>query len=133
MIPAAILTRIWWALGYFFVVAAVFTCLVPGRDLPSAFEINDKVSHGVGHALLAIWFAGLVQRRYWWKIFAGLLALGIAIEFAQYCMDAGREGDPVDVLANSCGALSGLLLAFAGLARWPEWAAWLLGQRRATR
>ena len=96
------------------------------------FELNDKVSHLVGHGSLALYFAGLVPRRGWWKIFVFLLLFGIAIEFAQYYMHAGRDGDPRDVIANSLGAAFGLLLARCGLARWPEFAAWLLG-RRTTR
>jgi glycopeptide antibiotics resistance protein len=71
-----------------------------------------------------------VARRSWWKIFLFLLLLGAAIEVAQYLMHAGREGDPRDVVANSLGALSGLVAGRLGLARWPELAAWLLVRRR---
>ena len=56
----------------------------------------------------------------WWKIFVFLLLLGAGIEFAQYFMHVGREGDVRDVLANVAGAALGLLLARLGLARWPE-------------
>lgn len=127
-----ILTRVWWGLGFVLVALAVVICLVPGQELPQAFEWNDKLSHIVGHGSLAAWFAGLVPRRSWWKVFVALLALGIAIEFAQYFMHQGRAGDPRDVVANASGELLGLLLARLGLSHWPEWAAWLLGQRRAT-
>jgi glycopeptide antibiotics resistance protein len=72
-----------------------------------------------------------VPRRGWWKIFVFLLLFGISIEFAQYYMRAGRDGDPRDVIANSLGAVLGLLLGRIGLARWPELAAWLLGRRTA--
>jgi VanZ family protein len=123
------LQRLWWALGVLLVAAAVVICLVPGTELPEAVEWNDKVSHGAGHCLMAVYFAGLVPRRAWWKIFVFLLLFGISIEIAQYYMHAGREGDPRDVLANSAGALFGLALGRLGLARWPELAAWLLGRR----
>ena len=66
-----------------------------------------------------VYFTGLVPRRGWWKIFVFLLLLGVAIEFAQYYMHAGRDGDPRDVVANCAGAALGLLLARLGLARWP--------------
>jgi VanZ family protein len=108
----------------------MIVCLVPGRELPAAFEWNDKASHLVGHGLLALYFSGLVERRSWWKIFLFFLAFGAAIEVAQYSMNAGREGDPRDVVANSIGALLGLLVGRLGAARWPELAAWLLGRRR---
>ena len=131
MISAAALKRAWWGIGFFLIAAALVICLVPGQEIPSSFEFNDKISHMVGHGALAAWFAGLVPRRSWWKIFAALLVFGICIEFAQYYMQVGRDGDPRDVVANSCGALIGLGLSWLGLSRWPDWAAWLLGQRRA--
>jgi VanZ family protein len=123
------LQRFWWAFGVLIVIAAILICLVPGQELPLAFEWNDKLSHVVGHGAMAAYFAGLVPRRGWWKIFVFLLLLGISIEFLQYFMHEGREGDPRDVLANACGAAFGLLLARLGLSRWPEFAAWLLGRR----
>ena len=125
------LQRLWWTLGIVLVIAAILICLMPMPDLAAPLEWNDKVSHLAGHGMLALYFSGLVPRRSWWKIFVFLLLMGVAIEFAQYYMHAGREGDPRDVLANSAGALLGLALGRLGLARWPELAAWLLG-RRAT-
>jgi len=125
------LARVWWTLGVLLVIAAVIVCLVPSAEMPHEFELNDKFSHMIGHGALALYFAGLVPRRSWWKIFVFLLLFGIAIEFAQYYMHAGRDGDPRDVIANSLGAVLGLLLGRIGLARWPELAAWLLGRRTA--
>ncbi len=70
-------------------------------SIPGAFEVSDKFSHLAGHGALALYFAGLVPRSRWWKIFAFLLLFGAGIEFAQYAMQVGREGDPRDVVANS--------------------------------
>jgi len=122
------LRRFWWALGVIIVVAAVIVCLVPGQELPKAFEYNDKVSHITGHGLMAIYFSGLVARRSWWKIFVFLLLLGTAIEIAQYSMHAGREGDWRDVVANSLGAVVGLAVGWIGLARWPQVIERILGR-----
>jgi VanZ family protein len=123
------LTRAWWALGALLVVAAAVVCLIPPNEMPKEFELSDKVSHLVGHGALALYFSGLVPRRGWWKIFVFLVLFGITMEFAQYYMQAGREGDPRDVIANSLGAALGLLVGWFGLARWPDLAAWLLGRR----
>jgi len=112
------------------VLAAIVVCLVPGHELPAGFDMNDKLGHLIGHGTLALYFTGLVPRRSWWKILLFLLLLGSVIEFAQYLMQVGRNGDPRDVLANAIGAVLGLLLGWIGLARWPEAAAWLLGRRR---
>ena len=125
------LQRVWWSLGVVLLVAAIWVCLMPVNRVVSAFEWSDKTSHLLGHGILALYFTGIVARKAWWKIFAGLLVMGIGIEFAQYYMQVGREGDPRDVLANSTGAALGLLAGWLGLSRWPELAAWLLG-RRAT-
>ena len=111
-------------------LAALVVCLVPFHSVPGAFKISDKLSHLVGHGGLALYFAGLVPRQRWWKIFAFLLLFGIAVEFAQYAMQVGREGELRDVIANCIGAAFGLLLARLGLERWPEIAERLLGQRR---
>jgi VanZ family protein len=122
------LTRVWWSLGSVIVLAALVICLLPGHDLP---DVNDKVSHVIGHALLAVYFAGLVPRVRWWKVFVFLLVFGVCVEFAQHHMHLGRHGDPRDVLGNCTGALLGLLAARLGLDRWPEFMAGLLGRRAA--
>jgi VanZ family protein len=121
--------KFWWGLGLLLVGTAVYFCLVPMQELPGAFDLNDKVNHVLGHAVMALYFSGLVARRSWWKIFVFLLLLGVAIEFAQHYMHLGRQGDARDVVANSLGAGVGLLLGFLGLARWPQWAGRLVGQK----
>jgi glycopeptide antibiotics resistance protein len=125
------LQRVWWAFGAVLVVAAVFVCLAPVPEMPDTFDWGDKTFHMIGHGMLALYFAGLVPRRGWWRIFVCLLLGGIGIEFAQYYMQVGRNGDPRDVLANAAGAILGLGAARLGLSRWPDLAAWLLGQRAA--
>jgi VanZ family protein len=127
------LGRVWWALGFVLVLVAAIVCLVPMDHEQNSFEMNDKVSHLAGHGALAAYFAGLVPRARWWRIFALLLLFGITIEFLQYSMQVGREGDIRDVAANSVGAMLGLVAARLGLARWPELAGWLLGRRSEAR
>jgi VanZ family protein len=124
------LQRVCWILGFVLVGFVVIVCLLPGDKLPGT-PFNDKFNHFIAHFALAAWFAGLMARRRWWKIFAGLLLLGIGIEIAQDLMHEGREADARDVLANSIGAIAGLVAAWFGLARWPELVAWLLGRRAA--
>jgi VanZ family protein len=123
---------LWWRLGFLLVGVAVLVCLVPGHDIPGSFELNDKLSHLIGHGAMAAYFSGLVQRRSWWKIFLFLLVLGAAIELAQHSMHLGRDGDARDMVANSCGAFLGLVLGWLGLSRWPQWADRLLGRRVAS-
>ena len=122
--------RGWWIFGFVLVLLALIVCLVPARQIPREFEVSDKLSHLIGHGALALYFAGLVPRARWWKIFVFLLLFGAGIEFAQYAMQVGREGDPRDVIFNGMGAGLGLVLARLGLERWPEFFARLSGQRR---
>jgi VanZ family protein len=125
------LRNVLWALGFALVVAAIYVCLLPFDDVPQPFHLTDKANHVIGHAALAVYFTGLVERRSWWKIFAGLLLMGVGIELAQNFMHMGRVADVRDVLANCLGAALGLLLGWIGLARWTQWAAILLGRRPA--
>jgi VanZ family protein len=119
------LARLEWTFGIVLLVAATVACLVPGHDLPASFELNDKISHMIGHGALAAYFTGLIPRSRWWAIFVLLMLFGIVIEFAQYAMHVGRNGDPRDLIANGVGIALGLLLGLLGVARWPELVAWV--------
>jgi VanZ family protein len=123
------LERIEWAFGTFLVLAATVVCLVPLREMPAAFDLNDKVAHMIGHGGLAAYFTGLVPRRRWWNIFVLLMIFGIGIELAQHYMQLGRNGDPRDLIANLIGVSAGLLAGLLGIARWPELLAWLVRWR----
>jgi VanZ family protein len=124
------LQRFLWVLGFALIGFVVFVCLLPGDKLPGT-PFNDKFNHFIAHFALAAWFAGLMPRQRWWKIFAALLLLGIGIEIAQALMHEGREADARDVIANAIGALAGLVASWLGLARWPDLVTWLLGKRAA--
>lgn len=124
--------RGWWILGVLLVAAASVACLMPMPHVQSSYHFSDKIAHIVGHAALAGYFSGLVERRRWWKIFAFLLVFGVLVELAQSAMNLGRDGDARDVIVNVVGALLGLLLGYVGLSRWPSWAAWLFGRRSAS-
>ena len=124
------LVRIEWIGGVVLMLAATVVCLVPGHELPASFELNDKVSHMIGHGALAAYFTGLVARRGWWKIFVYLMIFGAVIEVAQHYMQVGRNGDPRDLLANFVGVSLGLLSGWLGVSRWPDLLSWMLGRPR---
>jgi hypothetical protein len=125
------LVRMEWIVGIVLLIAATVVCLVPGHDLPSWFELNDKVSHVIGNGALAAYFAGLVPRREWWKVALFLLIFGAAIEVAQHYMQVGRNGDARDLPADAIGIALGLLAALLGLSRWPDLVAWVFRRREA--
>jgi VanZ family protein len=80
----------------------------------------DKVQHFSTYMVLAVWFTGLYPRRQWWKIIVGLLGLGLAMEIGQYLMQAGRMGDPYDMVANTAGVAAGVLLALLLTGGWAQ-------------
>ena len=83
----------------------------------SWFENADKWLHALTFLGLSLWFAGLFARPAWWRVAAGLMLFGIAIEGCQL-MIGYRMADWVDIGANTLGILLGLALAGAGLGGW---------------
>src|SRR5690606_3451787 len=87
----------WLALWWLAVVLVFVACLVPAPELPSVPRGFDKLEYFLAFFLLA---ASAVQlyatRRALWYAALGLLALGIAIELAQYAFTASRSMDPRD-------------------------------------
>ncbi|MDH4105648.1 MAG: VanZ family protein [Gammaproteobacteria bacterium] len=80
----------------------------------------DKVEHFLTYMFLAVWFTGLFVRPHWWRIVAGLLALGLAMEIGQYLMHAGRMADPLDMAANTAGVAAGVGLALLLTGAWAQ-------------
>jgi hypothetical protein len=108
---------VWLGLGWLFVALAILVSLVPGKDLPEV-HMNDKWQHSLGYTLLTLWFAGIYSKASYWKVAAGFLAMGVAIEVAQGLMPYGREMDIFDGGANALGIAVGLLVALVGFGRW---------------
>ena len=100
-------------------------CLQPdfGPSTPAGF---DKLEHLAAYVLLALWFTGLVARRRYWAVAAGLLALGFLIEVLQWVMNLGRSAEALDMLANTLGVGVGITLALLATGGWaPRLESWL--------
>jgi VanZ family protein len=110
--------RLWlglWALAIATVVVLSLTP-PPAMAVPRNF---DKVEHFLGYGLLSAGAVGLfADRRGQWRAAAGLVAMGILLEFAQGLLTATRMADPADAMANATGVGLGLLLALTPAARW---------------
>lgn len=122
---------LWIALWLAMIGAVVATCLMPARDLPPVpFDAFDKVEHFTAYLLLSL-YAGMLFARVRAQALAaaGLIALGVALEFAQAKLTDSRSGDAADALANSLGALAGLWLGRTPVALW----LWRLDRRLAAR
>ena len=110
---------------FWIAASAVLVATVVVGSLQNMFATGvvhgfDKVEHFGTYMFLAVWFTGLYRRPRYWMIAAGLLALGLSMEIAQFMMQAGRVGDPYDMAANTGGVAAGLALACFATGGWAE-------------
>ncbi|NCT81957.1 MAG: VanZ family protein [Comamonadaceae bacterium] len=96
-----------------------YLALVP--DPPRSVSTGwDKSNHALAFAALA--FAGVwalwPSPRHWGRLALALLAYGAAIEIAQGWLPP-RSADALDLLADGCGIVLGLLAAWPLAARQP--------------
>jgi VanZ family protein len=89
--------------------AVLYLSLAPTTAIPQV-SLSDKIEHTaayLGLSLLGVWaFPERVRR-----VAIGLVLGGIGVEFAQAMMGWGRQGDPLDALANTLGVMVGVGLA----------------------
>ena len=103
--------RLWlavWAFGWALCVA--LSLLPPvAVDAPSG---TDKLGHFIAYFVLSAWAVQIFRTgRAQALAAAALVALGIALEFAQAGFTADRFGEPADALADTLGVLLGLATA----------------------
>ena len=115
---------LWRALSAVILVLVLVAALAPAfwlidslNDALSWFEHSDKWLHALTFVALAIWFAGLFERRAWWRIAIGLMLFGFIVEFLQLQLNY-RSADWLDIAANTAGIIVGLAVAAAGLGTW---------------
>lgn len=102
------------------IAIVITTCLLPARDLPPPpFSNFDKIEHFTAYLGLAT-YAGMLFARMRSQALAvaGLIAMGIGLEYAQATLTDSRSGDAIDALANSLGALTGWFVARTPVALW---------------
>ena len=81
------------------------------------FQNADKWLHALTFITLALWFAGLYEKRNYWRIAVGLMLFGFVVELCQLTVSY-RTADWVDIGANTAGIIVGLSVAAAGLGGW---------------
>jgi hypothetical protein len=115
----------WIAASVLLVAAVIVASLVPGGSGPAVGNL-DKLGHFLAYAALAIWFGGLLARRWYWGVAIGLALLGIGLEVLQDLLARNRTGDPNDVAANLAGMGAGLALTWWRTGGWAlRMEAWL--------
>ncbi|TDJ30626.1 MAG: hypothetical protein E2O57_01050 [Gammaproteobacteria bacterium] len=111
--PELQLRKLWLGLGYALLVAVAVLSLIPGPDVGG----SDKFLHFTTYALLSGWFSLLVKYpRSLWLVFIGLTFFGVSMEYLQG-MTSYRFQDINDAIANSLGAMVGIICHFSPLRR----------------
>lgn len=90
-----------------YLLALVVFSLLP-VELPATAAHSDKVMHLLAYALLVLFWPRPWELRSWSMV--GLAAaLGLVLEVGQAVLPTGRCMDPQDAVANTLGAMLGLL------------------------
>lgn len=107
--------RLWLGLWWLAIVLGVVISLVPPPPIVVP-RGSDKLVHLLCYGVLA---AGAVQlfatRHALLRAGAGLVMLGVVLEFAQSALTSTRMLEPRDALANTLGVLLGLATAWTPL------------------
>jgi len=106
------LRRLWHLIGLALLAATVWGSLGPPPDSPLRFPFEDKAWHLLAYFCLAGWYGMLrpADRRWRWRVAVACALLGLLLEGLQHFVP-GRLPDLGDALANTGGALLGLLWA----------------------
>ncbi|MEO5862815.1 MAG: hypothetical protein ABIQ03_10200 [Burkholderiales bacterium] len=105
----------WLALGWMWITMVIFLSLT-SHPLEIDVTSGDKIGHTLAYGFLMLWFVQLYPPRpIKFSIALGLIALGIAIEFAQE-QTAYRRFEVGDMGADAIGVAMGLLLGETALA-----------------
>lgn len=107
----------WLAAGWLLVGLVIYLSLTPHPPEPLSFDQADKLEHALAYASLSLWFCQIyLALRQRVVVVAALVIMGVALEFLQGA-SGYRMFETADMLANSCGVLSGFLLARTRLGR----------------
>jgi VanZ family protein len=117
--PASI-TGYWRTAGWLGIAAIIALSLAP-LQLDMAVDNGDKFGHLAAYGLVTLWFAQLytgLRQRIW--LFIGMVALGVAMEYAQGTTDY-RSFDVADMFADAIGVSLGWLAAPPRLPNFLDW------------
>lgn len=104
--PALRFQRLWLVTGWMLVLLVIYFSLAPTPP-PLTENQGDKLEHILAYATLMSWFVNLyAEMRPQMRIAAGLIALGVGLEFAQRCTGY-RTFDIADMAANAAGVSAG--------------------------
>jgi len=104
--------KLWLGIWIFGWLLCIALSLGPPPPIPAGVPDGDKIGHALAYAVLSAWAVMIFRTRgAWLRSAAALMALGIAIEFAQGALTSNRTADPYDALADAFGIFLGLVVA----------------------
>jgi VanZ family protein len=107
------INRTTWITGGWLLIGLVcYASLFPVPQPKMTFNHIDKIEHFVSYGVLMLWFSQVLRGKQRFLLLMALITMGILIEFIQPY--TGRMFDPLDMLANSLGALIAWLLSLKG-------------------
>ncbi len=95
-----------WPISISMLAIVTIVSLIPVPALPEV-PGSDKTHHFVSYALISI-PVSFVKPKYWWVFLLVVVAWSGGIELIQPFVN--RYGEWLDLLANGCGVIIGLLL-----------------------
>ena len=111
--------KLWLGIWIFGWLLCIVLSMGPPPPIPREVPDGDKIGHALAYGLLAAWAVMIFRTRgAWLRSGAGLVALGIAIEFAQATFTTNRTGDPYDAVADALGVMLGLCVALTPAGEW---------------
>ncbi|HEY9446526.1 MAG TPA: VanZ family protein [Burkholderiales bacterium] len=98
----------WLAIGWLLVMLVIYLSVTP-RPPEIPLDEGDKFGHVLAYATLMVWFGQLYTGSRRVLALAGIVALGVALEYVQRAIGY-RVFDLWDMAADTAGALTGLAL-----------------------
>lgn len=92
-----------------FALITLITTLMPHSAIPKSFHIWDKLQHA-GIFFVLMFTGGIAYSRYSLLLAIWLIAYGTGIEVMQEYFTTSRNGDKMDIVADTVGVILGLLL-----------------------
>ena len=116
MIIKRLLERKYLIAAFFWTIAITILSLVSLKEMPSitTLKFKDKIIHFMFYFVFVfLWGNAFTKNsKTFFKVFVFAILYGIIIEIFQGVFTETRSADFFDVLANTFGALLGLLLLF---------------------
>ena len=112
--------KIWRSLAYLIILIIIVLSLMPNPDKITPFSTSDKLMHALAYAVSMFWFGLCFKREKLFGIGAGLILLGVALEFIQG-QTGYRTMSFYDIVANCVGVFVGLALSFSRLSKFLQY------------